>query len=225
MQTPAFRSSVLKNSAHRCNAPGCRIPRSSISSYCIAHAADVRRYGEPNGRALKSSLWASQRKAVTDLVARNIEHAGLRLAVETIEGMKAQAVADSRAYPGAEEVQRLATHGVASKDILIELCAAFAYLRANPRAVRTDRGFDYALSAAVFKLAPRHRRVISRSTLVKPENRSYAPKARTSALGYLGQHLRITLSSLLAHVSVTIESLDDQRQKAEAKLTTPFLIL
>lgn len=111
-------------------------------------------------------------------------------------------------------------HGVKARTILVEACACWAWLQRNPRALPDDRSRDFALSHAVFQLAPRPRRQTrgaggSWPVLVEVRaSCSYSPKARPSALAHVGANLRQTLSLFFANVA---QSLDMQAQRESAQ--------
>jgi len=102
------------------------------------------------------------------------------------------------------------------------------FLKSHPRAVPDDRSWDFAVSSAVLQLAPRPRRTTRRAGDHWPVNsapgnsQSYAPKARTSALAFIGKHLRETFAPLLVNVQHSIESRDAQQKAFEAELAAPF---
>lgn len=168
---------------------------------------------------------------VADLFARNLTHKGHLQAVEWVNGLVARATHNEGTFKGASEVARLARHGVKAVDILTELCAVTMYLDANPRAVPDDRAANYAVSSAVFKLAPRPRRITRKvgsawGVTVKPAGgNSYAPKPRTSALAFVGQHLRQSLAPFISNVQRSLQSRDAQRKAFEAELSVPLTTL
>ena len=165
---------------------------------------------------------------VADLFARNVTHKGQLQALEWVSGLVARATHNEGAFKGAEELARLARHGVKAADILTELCAVTMYLDANPRAVPSDAAWDYAVSSAVFKLAPRPRRITRKVgspwgvTVKAASGNSYAPKPRTSALAFVGRHLRESLAPFIVNVQRSIQSRDAQRKAFEAELSAPL---
>lgn len=231
MQSPSFTRSLLKNSAHACDLRSCGRPRTGLNRWCVDHLRHAQRYGHPQGRPLRPNLWAVERGLVANLLAKNANHPGQLQALEWVRGLLAQAASNEGAYRGAEELARLSRHGVTALGILTELCAVSLYLGSNPRAVPDDRSWDFAVSSAVFQLAPRPRRITRRpggawpvSGKVDPR-RTYAPKPRTSALAHVGLLLRQALAPFLANVQTAIESRDAQRIAFEAALTAPLSAL
>ena len=228
MQTPSFASSVAKNSGHACSLPHCSLRRHGLYLWCKDHALRARRYGHPSAGPLSTKLWAAERRMVADLFARNVTHKGQLQALEWVGGLVAQATHNVGAMKGGEELARLARHGIKSIDILTELCAVTAYLDANPRAAPDNRAWDYAVSSAVFKLAPRPRRITRTPgtpwgvTVKAGSGNSYAPKPRTSALAFVGRHLRQSLAPFIANVQRSIQSRDAQRKAFEAELSAPL---
>ena len=229
MQSPSFASSVAKNTGHACSLSHCSARRHGLYLWCKDHALRARRYGHPAAAPLHPKLWAAERRMVADLFARNVTHKGQQQALEWVSRLMTQATHNEGAHKGAEELARLARHGVKAVDILTELCAVTMYLDANPRAVPSDVAWDYAVSSAVFKLAPRPRRTTRGPNghwPLKPDpTRSYAPKPRTSALAFVGRHLRQSLAPFLSNVQRSIESRDAQRKAFEAELSAPLSTL
>jgi hypothetical protein len=125
-----------------------------------------------------------------------------------IAGWSERACANQSAFKGAEELARLARHGIKPLDIVVETAACLSWLEQNPRVLPDDRSQDFAVSRAVFGLAPRARC----STRYRPvgarllPNHSYARKARTGSLNYVGTYLRTTLAAFLANIALTLEA-------------------
>jgi hypothetical protein len=156
------------------------------------------------------------------LFASHPDHKGVHLAVGTLDAWMSRAADKEDAFKGAEEIARLHRYGVQSVDLLVELCAVFAYLQRNPSAVRSMRARDVALARAVFALAPRPRRQTRGPGGTWSFNRSpeemracsYAPKPRPSSLVHIGGHLRQTLAALLVNVADSLRT-PEQRRQAE----------
>jgi hypothetical protein len=227
-QTYKFQCSVLDNSLHACALPGCSKPRHGVERWCKDHTLRSRRHGHPNARALASKLWSTERDLVADLLSKNVRHRGQLQAIDWLAGLIAQSVANERSFKGSEELARLARHGVTPQSILIELAAVHLYLTANPRAVPDDRAWDFAVSGAVTRLAPRPRRSTRKPGTPWPvtakarTNFTYSPKARPSALAFLGRHLRQSLAPFLANVQSAIETREQQQRSFEAELSAPL---
>lgn len=221
MPAPSFTHARLLNEMHSCDAPGCSLPRSGIDRWCSDHKNTVRRYGHPSARALRPNRWATERAQVRALLAANSDHPGLQQVLSMLSAWKATGCANESSYPGAEEVARLSRHGVSALDILAEVCAFWAWLQANPRALPQggadgDKAVDYAISRAVFNLAPRPKRV------AWPSQTSYSRKARSSALASVGQHLRRTTAPFLINVAASIEPPDAKAARAAEAMRAPL---
>ena len=229
--TSSLTASISRNQSLTCSLHHCSFLRTGLNLWCKAHTVKAMRYGSPNGKPLNPKLWASERAAVSDLFQRNATHAGQLQAVEVIDGLMTRASANEGAFKGGEELARLARHGVRALDILTEVCAISLYLNANPRAVPDDRSWDVAVSAAVFKLAPRPRRMTRKPGTPWPVSSkavaasSYAPKPRTSALLYVGRHLRQSLAPLIANVQRAIETREAQHAAFRAAMSVPLATL
>jgi hypothetical protein len=166
---------------------------------------------------------------VGELLQANASHPGAVLALQWITAWVTKAAEaygrSSASYKGAEEVVRLVQHGVTAKDILVEVAAVFLWLRRHPNALPNDRARHFAISRAVFALAPRERRITRTASggwgSVKTAQ-SYSPKARPSALAYVGQHLQASLAPFLANVQTSLETMDEQRANALAAMQAPL---
>jgi hypothetical protein len=206
MTHPTFAAEKHRNSLHRCNAPGCAWDRRGLSQFCRSHAETTARYGEPTGTPIDPKRWALYRQQVQEVFQVNHDHPGLVNALQFIREWMAQAVEDGRAFPGAEELKRLMLSGVSPMEVLLEVSAFYAFSQACPHTCRTDKGWDYAMSRAVFRLAPRPRRRTRKGT--------YAPQPRASALGHIGKHLRQVLAGFLANVQLALEAREDAKRAA-----------
>jgi hypothetical protein len=231
VQSPSFASSVAKNQGHACSLNLCSLPRAGLNRWCSRHTAQANRYGHPNAGPLHPKQWATQRSEVAALFVKNASHPGQRQALDVVAGLLAQASANEQAFRGAEELARLARHGVQPLAVLTELCAVVIFLQAKPLAVPDDRSFDFAVSSAVFKLAPRTRRFTRKAGTPWPVTReandasSYSPKARPSALANIGRLLRQSLAPLLSNVQLSLQSREAQRVAFEAAMKAPFNVI
>lgn len=221
MPAPSFTHARLLNEMHSCDAAGCSLPRSGIDRWCRDHLNTVRRYGHPAAGPLRPNRWATERDQVRALLAANSDHPGLQQVLSMLSAWIATGCANESSYPGAEEVARLSRHGVSVLDILAEVCAFWCWLQANPRALPQggtdgDKAVDYAISRAVFNLAPRPQRV------AWPSQISYSRKARSTALAHIGRHLRQTLAPFLANVSHHVEPPEAKAARAAEAMKAPF---
>lgn len=219
-----------RNELQACACPGCPSQRFGLNLHCRYHEEVYKRYGHPLQGPLKPASWATEREAVRALFASHPNHEGVRRAVSRLDAWMSRAADKEDAYKGAEEIARLHRHCVQPVDLLMELCAVFAYLQRNPSAVRSMRAQDVALSRAVFALAPRPRRqtrgpggtwAVSRS----PEELrscSYAPKPRASSLVQVGAHLRQTLVVLLVNVTDSLRTPEQRRQAEQDAFRAAF---
>jgi hypothetical protein len=214
------QQALVRNSMRTCTAPGCNGPRRGFSLWCSKCISPASRYGHPHGRPIEDAAWSHQRAEVATLLQVNADHPGLVQAVGYLSKWMADAKASERAYKGAEEVARLVRHGVTPLQVLQALAGMYCYLMACPRAVPDQRAFDFALSRAVFALAPRPRRVTFRPGAKDGE---YALRARTSSLDAVGKHLRLVLVAFLANVRTAVEEREQRAQRAVAALRAPLV--
>lgn len=230
MKSPLFSLAVDKNQLGTCAAPGCALHRYSISQFCKDHHQQALRYGHPHARPLKPAQWAKERAAVRHLLESNPDHPGLVQVLELLASWSALAVGNDAAFKGAEEIARLARHGIKPLDILTEVAACRAWTAANPNALPSDKARDFAISRAVFALSPRPRRFTRGPggywpVTAKARLPSYSPKARPSALAYVGAHLRAVLAPFLANISGHLEAAELRKVHTEAAMRAPFRTL
>jgi hypothetical protein len=225
----AFNAARSKNQAIQCQAPGCIHNRLGLDLWCRGHGAKAKQYGHPFAKPLKASSWAADRAAVVALLQANESHPGTILALQWVTSWIRKAAEahgnSSASYKGAEEVVRLVKHGVTARAILVEVAAVSLWLNRNPSMLPSDRARCFAISRAVFSLAPRERRITRTASggwgSVKT-SQSYSPKARSSGLAYVGQHLQTSLAPFLANVQVSLETQDQQRAEAWAAMRAPL---
>jgi hypothetical protein len=213
--------SIAANQRFWCCVNGCDGRRFKLQPYCIKHHERNRNTGDPNGSTPDPRQWAWERKAVTDLFETNPDHPGLTRALAYLDTWTQRATsADHQGNHWAQEVARVVRHGVSSKAILVELCAAWSYLERCKRAVPSDRALKFSLSHAVLKLAPRPVRVTAwRATRPSKERRL---KAHWRALEEVGGHLQGVFVSLLVHVHQAIHAQEEAARAAVLDFRAPF---
>lgn len=223
-----LRQGIERSMWHRCDLEGCNRPRHRIDRWCIQHLGKAQHYGHPLARPLSPKLWAMEREAVRAVLDANHEHPGQQHVIRWVAGWTQQANTNPAAFKGADEVARLTRHGVQPVDILAEVIACTAYLQANPRAVPDDLAWDFAVSRAVFALAPRQRRITrGRSMAVKMDsktqaNQTYSPKPRKSALRFVGGHLRAVLAPFITNVVGSMRTPQQREQDLIEAMKAPL---
>lgn len=223
-----LRQGIERSMWHRCDLPGCDRPRHRIDRWCIAHVGKAQHYGHPQARPLNPKLWVTERESVRAVLDANQDHPGQQHVLRWLTGWVQQANTNSAAFKGADEVARLTRHGVQPVDILAEAIACTAYLQANRRAVPDDVAWDFAVSRAVFALAPRQRRhTRGRSMAIKLDsrtqaNRTYSPKPRKSALRFVGGHLRTVLAPFIVNVVASMRTPQQREQDLIEAMKAPL---
>lgn len=196
------------NELRPCSLSSCRCNRVGISLWCKEHTQPAQRYGHPLAKPLRPSRWALQRAEVEALFAAQPDHPGLQQVTQALAAWMVSAE-QGASFKGAAEVRRLVSAGVTAERLLVELCAARAFMNDEPRHWPDDRSRDVFLSRAVFSLAPRQRRPCAgragTGTWGMPASASYSPKATPSALAHVGPYLRQTFAVFLATVQHGIE--------------------
>lgn len=122
-------------------------------------------------------------------------------------------------YSGASEVQRLTRAGVTAMDMLKTAAAFYAFAMQHPQLFPDQAAFDFALSRAVFGLAPRPRRVVASG---KGVGTSYSPPAKVSALRSFGRFLRQQLAGFFASVLRSLEEREAAKARAVEALRQPL---
>ena len=217
----SFPEALRRNAVRACNVKGCQRPRHHLNSVCKVHLANHQRKGHGNVAApIQPRQWAPEKSAVLALLQANSAHQGQRQVLQWLAGWIQQAVIDESLFKGADEVARISRSGASPFDILVELCAAHAWLDRNPSALPDDRSRDFMLSHAVFRLGPRASRYgISPLTGQKWE---CSTAARPSALAYVGNHLRTMLAAFLANVSRSIVLPHEAARRVLEAQAAPF---
>jgi hypothetical protein len=206
------------NQTHRCSAKGCTAFRKYISLYCGPHLQKVQRLGHPDARPISPKRYAAERAAVASLMVSNQTHPALVAACSYVEAWMAQAVADDGSFPGAEQLARLHRAGVEPEAVLVEVAALWSHLQSHDRLLPGDRAIDVALSRAVIGLQPLPRRTAHSG------KGSYRLLPRTSALNYLGRHIRITLSVFLVNCHQAVISRHDRAASLIEAMRAPMAI-
>jgi hypothetical protein len=228
MASPTFQYAVAANERTHCdNHKNCGGLRAGINRFCAACLPRSRLYGHPEARLLRPSMWATERQRVAQLLAVNADHPGLRAVMSFLDGWSARACANGQAFKGAEDVARVARHGVSTMTVLTELAAFHVWLQRNPHGLPDQRACDFAMSRAVFGLAPRPRRFVRAGGRwpvgdTMTAKNSYSPKPRASGLAYVGGHLREVLGPFLANVALSIEQQDQQKADYLSAMRAPL---
>jgi hypothetical protein len=209
---------IQQNRALQCSAGGCLKHRKGLSPYCATHIAPASRYGHPSARPIETSEWAVYRREVETLFSVNAEHPGLVNALAYVRSLMARAAANERAFKGAEVFERLQRDGVTPHEVLTAVSALWCFLQYRNTRLPSQRAIDFALSRAVVGLRPLPKRV---SYTARGEQ-SYSVKPRTSALAYLGKHLREVLGPFLTNVWASVSARDERARAAAAALREPL---
>jgi hypothetical protein len=191
-----------ENMAKLCSAPRCLLLRGGLDSMCSRHRSTYRRLGHPSAKPLPRRDWLPYKVAIEHLFSLNEGHAGLVESEWFVDSFVKHGIANSGAYKGAQEMQRLASHGVAPRDILVTVLAVLEHQRRCKSPAPDQRSEDFQLSRAVFAMAPQ---------AVKPgwrglRTRPYRGRAKHSALCFVGKHLRGALAEFAATVSLGLEA-------------------
>ena len=167
--------------------------------------------GHPDAKPYRAGAWLSQRKAVEALFQANADHQGLREVTQLVAELMQKAAVTEGAFKGARELRRLIKHGVTASRIVLEFTAVSVWLHDNRNALPSDKARDFCISRAIFGLAPRDRRpcgtgASSNWRAPTDSRRSYSPKARASALDFVGRYLRQSLSAFTSNVILQVEA-------------------
>ncbi len=141
--------------ARPCSIPGCTGHTTQWGSYCPTHAAQARRHGHPEQRAVtKAELRPFERRAVrrVELNACNALWSGVEANWQTLVGHAQGILAEARAGRAgsrheriaAEEVMKLAEH-IDGRAFLITGLAMHLMLEDDPRRFWSDDAFRFQL--------------------------------------------------------------------------------
>lgn len=209
--TTTYHAHRAKNMTLRCQAPGCFLLRGGLDSHCGRHRSTYRRLGHPDAKPLPRRNWLPYKVALEHLFSLNANHAGLLEAEQAIDSLMKRGIANRSAYKGAQEMQRLATHGITPRDVLTAALAVLEYQRHFGSSAPDDRSRDFQIARAVLALAPQ----VVKTTWTGNRGRPYRGQATHSARVFMGKHLRALLSefSATAHLGL-------QAQAKAASMTT-----
>lgn len=228
MSSTSLQSRLRSNSFKTCQAPGCSSQRSGLRLWCRTHLRLSNAYGHPDAKPLQGSLWATQRAEVSKLFADQSTHPGLLQANRWLSTLMTQAAANERAFKGAEEIARLGRAGVKPEALLVEACALHLWVTDTGHRWPTDLAADFAMSRAVFALAPRPRTATKgvHGTWGRPTTtpQSYSAKAKRSALAYVGGHFRECLAPLMVTVASAVQAQRAVKVDPQALQRLPFAI-
>ena len=192
-----YRTRKAALAGQPCRLDGCSSLRFGFAVHCRKHRRIAESYGHPQAGPLRRSSMATFRTGIAALFAKNGTHAGLIEADRWVTSLMAQATADSYAFKGANELQRLATHGVTPRAVLVEFLACSAYIDWAPSVLpEDDRCRDFALARAVFLMAPQ----VVKTSWTGNRRRPYRGKASVGSLAFIGRHLRVSLAEFTATV-------------------------
>lgn len=146
----ALKTASQVNKGTPCNAPGCTNKRSGMSHYCRKHTQRRQELGGVDVIRLQPKHYANEIEQVEELLTLNPDNAGikagcglidyiLKLAYETplVEDESKTPELDMGAGPGIRvshkipaflHLKRIANRATPSLEILITLCAVYAYV-------------------------------------------------------------------------------------------------
>jgi hypothetical protein len=221
-QKPRMSAMVRANELHQCSIPQCHSQRHSISQWCLKHASNRERNGDPLAVPVRSVQWKQHKAKVKELFNSNPDHAGLIRAAKYVDQWMEGAAAAEQQGQWALEIARLRRSGVSGLDVVTELCAAWALLQDQPRLCRSDYQRPFILSKAVLGLVPRPRRFTAKDN--QTGGYGYPIKSKPSALTFIGQHLVQVLGAFLVNVHQNLSTEKAQAMQAVQELRAPFSV-
>jgi len=242
LPNPAKRSAyaiISKNEMLPCKVPSCSNHRYRLSPFCSSHYTKHISFGDAQGQALSPKLWDWERQHLRQLFQENQHHhPGLIHTLQFLDAWMKQATTEDnklalsgRTVPPepvkwCPEIARLVRHGVTPLDLLVELAACWSWLQRFPHRAPSDRAVWFALSRAVFSLAPRPVRA-SRSVAAQnhpqPSRRGNAVKPVPKALEQVGKHLSGSLAPLLVNAYQTLHTEQDKAMEVVQAMRQPFV--
>lgn len=208
------------NMAHSCKALGCNNQRTGLNAYCSTHQTIHQKYGHPHGRAVGIRNYSPYRAMVGAVFEANPRHAGLSAALAYVTSWIQQSVANEGLSKAAPHMARLHQHGITPLQILTEACSLWCWLAANSHLMPTVRAENFALSRAVFALAPWTRRYTAAANA--KGSTGYAVRPNPSTLDAAGSILRDGLCNFFANVSSAVAARDKQAEATLLAIQEPF---
>ncbi|WKB55967.1 hypothetical protein [Eleftheria terrae] len=215
------RTKLAANQGHSCTVAGCGRRRSGFHSLCNHHKDKARLYGDPLGKPVHAQEYQDLILQVRELFDSQPDHLCLVASLKAVTAWTAEAAAASgrgqEPFPGAEEVARVLRHGVQPREFLVVLCAFLVFAGQQSQRFAGRQAEDFALSHALFKLAPRPRKF----TRNGESSSSIPPKF--AALKHVGRYLRQLLAPLAALTRMAVEARDQQKQELQDGMRQPFV--
>lgn len=212
-----------RNQSKECSARGCDERRHGLNAYCAQHNIAYRRYGHSAAHPIKAPNYTPYRKGVLSVFGANESHPGFVASLDYVRRWLQGAAADETSSKAAPELARLVREGVSPRDVLVEACAFWCYVKDNPRALPDTRSEDFALSRAVMALAPRPRRYTREA--IQKGTTGYQMRPKFKSLDGIGAWLRSVLAFFLANVHEAVSTRDARSlatlQALRAPLTSP----
>jgi hypothetical protein len=205
------------NSARQCSAPGCGGFRRGLSGFCARHERRRNIYGSPNGRKITRREYAMERHEVEVFIDKYLQHEGIQLALEWLQGCLDDA-ANGTAMPHGLQWARLHRGGVTAKPILVEAAALWLYSLRRDSRLPDDERLTYAIGTAVLHLAPR----TSRTAWVNGRPAKRYERHSGRARGAFGQWLRDELGILFLRMADAMQMSQQQHHDRRRTLGAPF---
>ena len=205
------------NSALHCSAPGCYSYRRGLSGYCARHERRRNIYGSPNGQKIGRREYAMERHEVEAFIEKHLQHEGIQLALEWLQGCLDDA-ANGVGLPHGLQWARLHRGQVSGKQILVEAGALWLYSLRRDSRLPDDERLTYAIGTAVLHLAPR----ASRTAWVKGVPAKRYARISGRMRRDFGHWLREELGILFLRISNAIQAGHQQRHDRRKVLGAPF---
>jgi hypothetical protein len=205
------------NMKRPCRVPGCNRTRLELAAFCRPHQRVHTKHGHPLGRHIYPRDYATEKKIVSDFLAKHESHAGVQAALRFLHQWLHSA-SIQEAVPAQYEFARLHAAGVKPLTALIEMCSVYLYSRWHPKQLPDDQRLTFALGRAVIGLVHKEKRFAMHKGKPVYEPVAFKKVAKREA----GERIRNLLLPLLVGVAVGIEEEHDRKQQDLAALHQPF---
>jgi hypothetical protein len=206
---------LQRNQLKPCSVPGCTETRHRVAANCYDHEMKRMLYGHPEGRPLHPREYSVERQDVSRLIRSNADHPGIQYALQRIARLLSGREPVGRSSL-ARHLTRLYDAAVKPEAVLTEAAALWLWSSRNPALLPDDIRLEFAIGAAVLRLAPLERTVSWRS------GRSYSVSAKTGDRRDLGHLIRNQLGPLLHNLTLTIHREEEQRRSMAQALALPL---
>lgn len=216
-----FTDGLRRNAGKPCNHPSCSKPRYRISSWCHAHTEAVTKHGHPDGVFIHPNQYATEHHEIAEFIKANLSHPGIVSALQWIDEWQRMTICDdpierAKQPNGIDAMNRLRAKDITPQQILTEVAAIWLYSYRSPNRLPDDKRLTYAISRAVYNLAPAHKRTSWNTGKVARQ------RINAGELKGIGGRIRDTIGLLVMNIISTLQARESAKEKIKASFMAPF---